>query len=61
MTIENAGSYRIGVDEPLETLLGSEGLARLGALMAVDTEGVVRGVVTLNQVRRALRAPVSLP
>jgi Zn-dependent protease len=61
MTIENAGSYRIGVDEPLEALLASEGLARLGALMAVDREGVLRGVITLDQVRRALRTPVSLP
>ena len=62
MTIENVGRFRIGVDEPLEALLGSEGLARLGALMAVDREGVLRGVVTLDQVRRALRAPpVSLP
>jgi Zn-dependent protease len=61
MTIENAGSYRIPVDEPLETLLGSEGLARLGALMAVDPDGVVRGIVTLDQVRRALRAPAAIP
>ena len=62
MTIENVGRFRIGVDEPLEALLGSEGLTRLGALMAVDREGVLRGVVTLDQVRRALRAPpVSLP
>jgi CBS domain protein len=61
MTIENAGSYRIGVDEPLETLLGSEGLARLGALMAVDPDGVVRGIVTVDQVRRALRAPTAIP
>jgi Zn-dependent protease len=62
MTIENLGRFRIGIDEPLEALLGSEGLARLGALMAVDREGVLRGVITLDQVRRALRAPpVSLP
>jgi Zn-dependent protease len=61
MTIENAGSYRIGVDEPLETLLGSEGLARLGALMAVDPDGVVRGIVTVDQVRRALRTPTAIP
>jgi Zn-dependent protease len=61
MSIENAGSYRIGVDEPLETLLGSEGLARLGALMAVDPDGVVRGIVTVDQVRRALRAPTAIP
>ena len=58
MTIENAGAYRIGIDEPLETLLGSEGLQRLGALMAVDRDGVLRGVITLDQLRRALRAPL---
>jgi Zn-dependent protease len=61
MTIEDAGSYRIGVDEPLETLLGSEGLARLGALMAVDPDGVVRGIVTVDQVRRALRTQTAIP
>ncbi|HKP89198.1 MAG TPA: site-2 protease family protein [Thermoleophilaceae bacterium] len=61
MTIEDAGSYRIGVDEPLETLLGSEGLVRLGALMAVDPDGVVRGIVTVDQVRRALRTQTAIP
>ncbi|MEA2375258.1 MAG: hypothetical protein QOD53_1721, partial [Thermoleophilaceae bacterium] len=50
MTIENAGSYRVGVDEPLEALLASEGLQRLGALMAVDPDGILRGVVTLDRV-----------
>jgi Zn-dependent protease len=61
MTIENAGSYRVGVDEPLEALLASEGLARLGALMAVDPDGVLRGIVTIDQLRRALRAPTAIP
>jgi CBS domain-containing protein len=61
MTIENAGNYRIGVDEPLETLLGSEALSRLGALMAVDPDGIVRGIVTVDQVRRALRTPTAIP
>jgi Zn-dependent protease len=42
-------------DEPLEALLGSEPLRRLGALMAVDAEGRLRGVVTLEQVSRALQ------
>ena len=46
---------RIGEAEPLESLLGSEGLGRLGAMVAVDQEGVLRGVVTLAEVRRALR------
>ena len=45
----------VGLDEPLETLLGSEGLQRLGALLAVDAEGRLRGVITADMVRRALR------
>jgi hypothetical protein len=43
-------------DAPLEALLGSEPLRRLGALMAVDAEGRLRGVVTVEQVTRALRS-----
>ena len=43
------------LEEPLETLLGQEGLARLGAIMAVDGEGVLRGIVTVDPVRRALQ------
>ena len=46
---------RVQLEEPLEALLGREGLSRLGAIMAVDGEGVLRGVVTLDAVRRALR------
>jgi predicted transcriptional regulator len=55
---EEAEQYRIGIDQPLEALLGSEGLRSLGALMAVDPEGRLRGVVTVEQVRRALAAVV---
>jgi Zn-dependent protease len=52
-----AGSEdRVRVDAPLEVLLGSEALRRVGALMAVDAEGRLRGVVTVEQVTRALRA-----
>ncbi len=43
-------------DAPLEVLLGSDALRRLGALMAVDAEGRLRGVVTVEQVTRALQA-----
>jgi hypothetical protein len=50
---------RVRFDEPIETLLGSEPLRRLGALMAVDAEGRLRGVVTVEQVTRALRARLS--
>jgi Zn-dependent protease len=45
----------IGEEAPLESLLGSEGLGRLGAMVAVDSDGVLRGVVTLAQVTQALR------
>jgi Zn-dependent protease len=43
-------------DAPLEALLSSEPLRRLGALMAVDADGRLRGVVTLEQVSRALQS-----
>ena len=46
---------RVRLEDPLETLLGREGLGRLGAIMAVDGEGVLRGIVTVDRVRRALR------
>jgi Zn-dependent protease len=46
------------VEEPLESLLGRESLGRLGAVMAVDADGVLRGIVTVNRVRQALRAAV---
>jgi Zn-dependent protease len=45
---------RIDEREPLESLLRSEGLGRLGGMVAVDDEGVLRGVVTVAQIRRAL-------
>jgi Zn-dependent protease len=43
-------------DAPIEHLLGSEGLRSRGALMVVDADGRLAGVVTLDQVRRALTA-----
>lgn len=46
---------RIGESEPLESLLRSEALARLGGMVAVDSDGVLRGVVTVAQIRQALR------
>ena len=55
---DGSSGLRVRLDEPLENLLGQEGLARLGAIMAVDGEGVLRGVVTVNAVRRALQGAV---
>ena len=43
---DGASGLRVGADEPLEALLGLEGLQRLGAIVAVDPEGRLRGVVT---------------
>jgi len=51
-----ADEGQVPADAPLEAVLGSEPLRRLGALMAVDAEGRLRGVVTFEQVTRALRA-----
>jgi Zn-dependent protease len=51
-----AAEAQVPADAPLEALLSSEPLRRLGALMAVDAEGRLRGVVTFEQVTRALRA-----
>jgi Zn-dependent protease/CBS domain-containing protein len=45
-------------DMPIDQLLGSEPLRRLGALIVVDGEQRLCGVVTLEQVRRALAAAV---
>lgn len=53
--ISDPGSFKVQADAPLETLLQAEGLAQLGAVMAVDAEGILRGIVTADQVRRALR------
>jgi CBS domain-containing protein len=52
----DAERWRVPVDRPLESLLGDEHLRTNGSLMAVDSDGVVRGVVTIDQVRRALSA-----
>jgi hypothetical protein len=51
-------AFRVHDDTPIEQLLGSDGLRALGALMVVDSEERLRGVVTLEQVRRALTAAV---
>ncbi len=53
---EEPERFRIGRDQPLEALFGRDGLRELGALMAVDAEGVLCGVVTVEQVTRALGA-----
>ena len=56
LSAPGAADGQVPADAPLEALLASEPLRRLGALMAVDSDGRLRGVVTFEQVTRALRA-----
>ena len=56
ITTDGGAEDRVRADTPLEALLSSEPLSRLGALMAVDADGRLRGVITLEQVSRALQA-----
>jgi Zn-dependent protease len=58
---ESASGWRVREDRPITELLSSESLGRLGAVMAVDGDGVLRGVVTVEQVRRALQAAFGGP
>jgi Zn-dependent protease len=52
--LEHDLPVRISSQEPLESLLKSEGLGRLGGMVAVDANDVVQGVVTIAQIRQAL-------
>ena len=52
---DSTGTLRVRDDAPLESLLGNDALRRLGALMAVDADGRLLGVITADQVGRALR------
>jgi Zn-dependent protease len=51
----DSGSLTIGEDDPLESVLGNEALRRLGALIATDDDGHIRGVLTIDAIGRALR------
>jgi Zn-dependent protease len=52
---KDEGALYIDEDTPLDSLLGNQNLRRFGALMAVDAEGRLSGVITVEQVGRALR------
>lgn len=58
MEADDGGRWRIGEDQSLRALLDADGLRTLGAMMVLDGGGVLRGVVTLGRLRRALRAAV---
>jgi len=51
--------YQVPEDAPLDSLLGNQNLRRFGALMAVDSDGRLAGVITVEQVGRALKNPSS--
>ncbi len=49
------GAFQVHEDAPLDSLLSNQNLRRFGALMAVDANGRLSGVITAEQVGRALR------
>ena len=51
---DGPSGWRVRADGQLSELLGSGSLGVLGAVMAVDGDGVLRGVVTTDRVRRAM-------
>jgi Zn-dependent protease len=55
------GTFQVRDDAPLDSLLSNQNLRRFGALMAVDAEGRLSGVITAEQVGRALRDAAARP
>jgi Zn-dependent protease len=49
------GTFQVSEDAPLDTLLVNRTMRRFGAVMAVDADGRLSGVITAEQVGRALR------
>jgi Zn-dependent protease len=49
------GTFQVRDDAPLDSLLANRTMRRFGAVMAVDEEGRLSGVITAEQVGRALR------
>jgi Zn-dependent protease len=52
-------AFGVRDDTPISQILGSEKLYALGALMVVDGDQRLRGVVTIEQVHRAAAAPLT--
>jgi predicted transcriptional regulator len=55
---QSPDDFQVAPEAVLQEVLGSSGLRTLGAVMVVDAAGALRGVVTVEQVRRALAAAV---
>ncbi len=52
---EGAGAQTVRTDAPIESLLANLELRRLGGLAAVDADGRLLGVITVDRLGRALR------
>ncbi|MBB4661694.1 site-2 protease family protein [Conexibacter arvalis] len=59
MERDERDAWQIDEDRSLRELLEADGLRTLGAIMAVDRAGVLRGVVTVGRLRRAVQAAVA--
>jgi Zn-dependent protease len=57
----DSGSLTVSQDAPLESVLGNESLRRLGAIVATDADGHIRGVLTLDAIGRVLRPQGGTP
>ena len=57
MARDPKGALKVSIHEPLETLLASDAIKAVGAMMAVDDDDVLKGIVTMDQLRRALQPP----
>jgi Zn-dependent protease len=53
-----ATAQQVGAEEPIENLLGNSELRRLGAVAAVDSHGRLTGLISVEQLGRALREAV---
>jgi len=51
----DSGLLTVPETAPLESVLGNESLRRLGALIATDSEGRIRGLLTIEDIGKALR------
>jgi Zn-dependent protease len=51
----DSGSLTVPETAPLESVLGNEALRRLGAVIATDSEGRIRGLLTIEDIGKALR------
>jgi len=54
-------ALQVHESQPLTDVLTIEALGRLGAVVAVDANGILRGTVTVDQVRRVLQTVLSVP